>query len=43
MKLEREKDTSKLYHKRSRDADTELKDKQGKMVALPLQITRMKP
>ncbi len=40
MKLEREKDTSELYHQRFRDTDTELKNKQREMVALPLRITR---
>ncbi|KAL2052983.1 hypothetical protein ABVK25_006620 [Lepraria finkii] len=35
MQLEREKDTSGMYHRRFRATDMELKDKQKEMVILP--------
>ena len=35
MQLEREKDTSSMYHRRFRATDMELKDKQKEMVILP--------
>ena len=34
MQLEREKDTSSMYHQRFRATDMELKDKQKEMVIL---------
>ena len=36
MQLEREKDTSSMYHQRYRTTDMELKDKQKEMVILRL-------
>ena len=36
MQLEREKDTSSMYHHRYRATDMELKDKQKEMVILRL-------
>ena len=36
MQLEREKDTSSMYHQRYRATDMELKDKQKEMVILHL-------
>ena len=36
MQLEREKDTSSMYHQRYRTTDMELRDKQKEMVILRL-------